>query len=264
MSASGPTRGTKTRSYHSPPRLATSVRRVRYPARSGMPRKISTLFAMAHIVTSTTAVCAPNQPGTTVRKSQPSTLYVRIWKIELSATRTAASSPDPQARVFQMSTMAMHRASPISTRPLRYAGRSGRNSHARANITIGPTIQLSTSEVPMSLRSATCSPIVSYFTFARTGYIITSRPIAIGTDTPATRTLSSTAPRPGKARPSISPTAMATKIQTGRNRSSVERRLTTGATVTCSRNQVRSTPPSRRRATGRSSRRRASCRERTR
>ena len=74
---------------------------------------------MAHIETWTTAVSAPNHPGTTVRKSQPSTLYTRIWKMELSATSTAASSFEPQAREFQISTMAMHRASPIRIKPLR-------------------------------------------------------------------------------------------------------------------------------------------------
>ena len=52
-----------------------------------------------------------------------------------------------------MSTIAMHRANPTMTRPVRYAGRSGKNSHARANINAGPINQLSTSDRTMSRRS---------------------------------------------------------------------------------------------------------------
>ena len=43
-----------------------------------MPKKIRTLLAIAHMDTCTTAVAPPNQPGTTLKKSQPNTLYVRI------------------------------------------------------------------------------------------------------------------------------------------------------------------------------------------
>ena len=83
------------------------------------------------------------------------------WKIELRATRTAAASRSPQARSFQMITMAMQRASPTMIRPVRYSGRSGRKVHASANISAGPTIQLRTrlepsirwSEVTVSSRS---------------------------------------------------------------------------------------------------------------
>ena len=41
------------------------------------------------------------------------------WKTELSATRTAVASRSPQARSFQMMTMAMQRASPTMISPLR-------------------------------------------------------------------------------------------------------------------------------------------------
>lgn len=75
------------------------------------------------------------------------------WKTELRATSTAAASRSPQARSFQMMTMAMQRASPTMIRPVRYSGRSGRKVQASANITAGPTIQLTTSEDAMSLRS---------------------------------------------------------------------------------------------------------------
>ena len=58
-----------------------------------------------------------------------------------------------------MSTMAMQRANPMMIKPVRYSGRSGSNSQARANINAGPMTQLSTSEVTMSLRSVAISPI---------------------------------------------------------------------------------------------------------
>ena len=41
------------------------------------------------------------------------------WKIELSATSTAAASRSPQARSFQMITIAMQRARPTMIRPVR-------------------------------------------------------------------------------------------------------------------------------------------------
>ena len=41
------------------------------------------------------------------------------WKTELSATSTAAASRSPQARSFQMMTMAMQRASPTMISPVR-------------------------------------------------------------------------------------------------------------------------------------------------
>jgi hypothetical protein len=65
------------------------------------------------------------------------------WKIELSATSTAAASRSPHARSFQMMTIAMQRARPTMIRPVRYSGRSGSMSHASANISAGPSTQLS-------------------------------------------------------------------------------------------------------------------------
>jgi hypothetical protein len=43
-----------------------------------------------------------------------------------------------------MMTIAMQRASPTMIRPVRYSGRSGSISHARANISAGPSTQFST------------------------------------------------------------------------------------------------------------------------
>ena len=71
---------------------------------------------------------------------------MNTWNTELIATSTAAASRSPQARSFQMITIAMHRARPTMISPVRYSGRSGRNSHARANISAGPTTQLRTSD----------------------------------------------------------------------------------------------------------------------
>ncbi len=69
------------------------------------------------------------------------------------ATRTAAASGSPQARSFQISTIAMHRASPTMISPVRYSGRSGSSSQARANISAGPTSQFKTREVASRRRS---------------------------------------------------------------------------------------------------------------
>ena len=57
---------------------------------------------------------------------------------ELSATSTGAASRSPQARSFQMMTMAMQRASPTMISPVRYSGRSANSSQASVNITRRP------------------------------------------------------------------------------------------------------------------------------
>ena len=75
------------------------------------------------------------------------------WNTELSATSTAAASRSPQARSFQIMTMAMQRANPTMISPVRYSGRSGSSSHARANISAGPISQFSTRELTSILRS---------------------------------------------------------------------------------------------------------------
>ena len=59
------------------------------------------------------------------------------------------------------------------------AGRAGRRS-ARTNIRIGPTTQFWTSDRPTTFRSRKTSPISSYLTFAKGGYIIRMSPMAIG------------------------------------------------------------------------------------
>ena len=48
--------------------------------------------------------------------------------------------------MFQMSTMAMQRASPTMISPVRYSGWSGRSSQASANMITGPTSQFWTRE----------------------------------------------------------------------------------------------------------------------
>ena len=60
-----------------------------------------------------------------------------------------------------MRTMAMQRARPTMISPVRYSGRSGRNTQARVNISSGPTIQLSTNEVPSMRRSLVTRPMSS-------------------------------------------------------------------------------------------------------
>ncbi|SKS13689.1 Uncharacterised protein [Mycobacteroides abscessus subsp. abscessus] len=75
------------------------------------------------------------------------------WNTELRATSTAAASRSPHAKSFQMITMAIHLARPTMIRPVRYSGRSGSSTHARANISAGPSTQFSTREPIRSLRS---------------------------------------------------------------------------------------------------------------
>lgn len=75
------------------------------------------------------------------------------WKIEFNATRTAAASRSPQARSFQMMTIAMQRARPTMISPVRYSGRSGSSSQASVNMSAGPSAQFRMSEDASSLRS---------------------------------------------------------------------------------------------------------------
>ena len=65
-------------------------------------------------------------------------------------------------------------------------------------------------------RSWVTVPSRSYRTLASTGYIITSSPMLMGSETPSTSTAASAVPMPGTTRPSRSPTTMAARIHTGR------------------------------------------------
>ena len=80
------------------------------------------------------------------------------WNTELIATSTAAASRSPHARSFQMMTIAIQRARPTMIRPVRYSGRSGSSSQARANISAGPSTQLRISDEISSLRSPVTVP----------------------------------------------------------------------------------------------------------
>src|SRR5690625_6883752 len=62
------------------------------------------------------------------------------------ATSTAAASRSPQARSFQIKTIAMQRARPTMISPVRNSGRSGRKVQARVNMNAGPTIQFRSSD----------------------------------------------------------------------------------------------------------------------
>ena len=125
----------------------------------------------------------------------------------------------------------MHLARPTMMSPVRYSGRSGRNSHAKANMNAGAANQLMTKEVIMSFLSASTRPVSLYRTFASTGNIITSKPMAIGRDTSATLTESKASARPGTSLPNSRPNAMAPMIHSGRSRSSVDIFAATGESV---------------------------------
>ena len=52
-----------------------------------------------------------------------------------------------------MMTIAMQRARPTMISPVRYSGRSGSSSHAKTNISAGPTTQFKASDPTSSRRS---------------------------------------------------------------------------------------------------------------
>src|SRR5690606_30697510 len=89
------------------------------------------------------------------------------------------------------------------------------------------TSQFNTNDVPDIFQLAATSGILPYFTFARTGYIIHSRPMAIGSDTVSSLTESSAGPSCGNALPRAIPSAIAAKIHTGKKRSRVDSLLNT-------------------------------------
>jgi hypothetical protein len=63
---------------------------------------------------------------------------------------------------------------------------SGSSNHASANINTGPISQFRLSEAANSFQARPTCDSSSYFTRARTGYIIQSRPRAMGSETSAT------------------------------------------------------------------------------
>ncbi len=92
------------------------------PAAKGIPRYMPTLRAMAPMVICTAVPFKPNKGGNTVIKMYAYTLYSSTWKILFNAIRPAAYSRLPSASSFHTTTMAIQRASPISIRPVMYAG----------------------------------------------------------------------------------------------------------------------------------------------
>ena len=74
----------------------------------------------------------------------------------------------------------MHLAKPINITPVMYSGLSERKVTAKKNINTGPIIQFWNKDRAKTFLSLNTSIIFSYFTFAKGGYIIKIRPIAIG------------------------------------------------------------------------------------
>ena len=83
------------------------------------------------------------------------------WNTELMATSTAVVSRSAHDRSDQTRIMAMQRASPTMIRPVRSSGSSGRKIQAKANITAGPTTQLSSRETVSRRLSAAISRVLS-------------------------------------------------------------------------------------------------------
>ena len=162
------------------------------------------------------------------------------WKIELSATRTAAASRSPQARSFQMMTMAMQRARPTMIRPVRYSGRSGSSSQASANISAGPSTQFSTSELTQQLAVAGdgVEAVVADLGQHRVHHDQQAEGDRQRDAVDLDRVQRVVRAR-GSSRPSSRPATMATPIHTGRNRSRVEslrdvrRRASAGSRARC-------------------------------
>ena len=76
-------------------------------------------------------------------------------------------------------------------RPVRSSGRSGRGSHARANMSSGPITQFNSSE-KIVRRSASSSPRWPYPHLGQDGrYIMAREPTAIGRETVSTLIASS-------------------------------------------------------------------------
>ena len=87
---------------------------------------------------------------------------------------------------------------------------------ARTNIRIGPITQFWRRESPTIFRSRKTSPISSYFTLAKGGYIIRMSPTAIGMLVVPTWNELMNPSTPGTNMPMATPAAMAAKIQNGK------------------------------------------------
>ena len=81
--------------------------------------------------------------------------------MELKATSPAQYSVSPFASSFQTMTMAMQRARPIMISPTMYSGLSLKNTMARTNMRIGPTIQFWTRDRPRTFPLRNTGPISS-------------------------------------------------------------------------------------------------------
>src|SRR3972149_5157961 len=120
--------------------------------------------------------------------------------------------------------MGMQRARPMMMRRIRYAGWSGRNSQASANMRNGPTTQFWTRDTPIRRRFAARRGRSPYRTRARGGDIIQISPTESGIDTPPPEMASSPAGSPGTTAPRPTPRPMARKIHSVVRRSQMESR----------------------------------------
>ncbi len=132
--------------------------------------------------------------------------------IEFRPTNVAQYSRFPPASSIQMITIAMQGAIPTRISPYMKDGRSRRVTTARPNIRSGAMIQLSRRASPSTLVSLKTFPISSYRTFARGGYIIRIRPIAMGIEVVPTEREVIIPGTAGEKYPIPIPTAMARKI----------------------------------------------------
>src|SRR5574344_1002954 len=137
----------------------------------------------------------------------------------LRATRPAAYSLLTLARSFHTSTMAIQRASPIMISPYMYSGCAERNRAERMNISNGPTIQLSISDVASTFLSENTLSNSSYLTFAKGGNIIRIKPMAKGILVEPTSKCPQNFTMSGYTYPMATPMIMARNIHRVRYRS---------------------------------------------
>ena len=125
-------------------------------------------------------------------------------------------------------TMAIHLAIPTIIKPSLRSGLSGRKAQARPVMNSGAIIQFKPIEMIICIQiflSLKTKWSVSYRTLHKIGYIMTSKPTAMGTETSTKVDCCRAGPVAGTRLERMIPRAMARMIHNGRNRSRIERPL---------------------------------------
>src|SRR5699024_10915288 len=124
----GPILGRNLCSYQSRPLALSPNVRVKKPASNGMPNNTSTDTTIAPMENSADVVSRPNVEGSACKENQPRAAWATNGNPELMARGTAAACRSPQVMSFQITTIAIHRASQTMLSPVRNSGRSGKKT----------------------------------------------------------------------------------------------------------------------------------------